>query len=346
MTAHRRSRTFLVGAAVAALLAPLAIVLGLTTSASAAVGPRPHEVYMYKVEKQVDLSGEWPDNYLHDHLYCNPGDIALDGMWRVDHVDQVNPDADNFYGDERDVVVYASYGDDIDRSKWHFRMENYADGNAQVKLFLTCIRGTVEQAFGHTHDVLITNRIDFSHGSMPAGPQEWDHNNPCPVGYWAVAPGFNAPNDDYVKIFRSYPTSSFRGWHWAFLVDHAHTDINVYVRCLNEKVRTYGSHPSWHSHKLQIDWVPNFGGHPFNLSVSHDKSEKQLSCDTYNPKYHDYKAMVGGFYIDDPHHVWFLGMDPRPKTRAYSFYWDGSGSSHGYLGVLCIRARTSQQIRP
>ena len=84
MTARNRSRPFLVGAAIVALLAPLAAVLSLSSPASAAVGPRPHEVYMYKVEKHVDLSGEYPDNYLHDHLNCNdPGDIALDGMWRV-----------------------------------------------------------------------------------------------------------------------------------------------------------------------------------------------------------------------------------------------------------------------
>ena len=104
-------------------------------------------VYMYKVEKHVDLSGEFPDQNLHEHVYCNPGDIALDGMWRVDHVDQASPP--DTYGDERDVSVLASYGDDIDRTKWHFRMTNFADGDAQIKLFATCIRGTVEQAYGH-----------------------------------------------------------------------------------------------------------------------------------------------------------------------------------------------------
>ena len=56
MTTHRRSRTYLVGIAVTALLAPLAVVATLASPAAAAPG-KPHEVYMYKVEKHVDLSG-------------------------------------------------------------------------------------------------------------------------------------------------------------------------------------------------------------------------------------------------------------------------------------------------
>ena len=110
MTARNRSRPFLVGAAIVALLAPLAAVLSLSSPASAAVGPRPHEVYMYKVEKHVDLSGEYPDNYLHEHLYCNDRRLRPRRHVARDHVDQANPQL-NTYGDERDVVFYASYGD-------------------------------------------------------------------------------------------------------------------------------------------------------------------------------------------------------------------------------------------
>lgn len=57
---------------------------------------------MYKVEAHVDPSGEFPDNSLHTHLSCDVRDYALDGMRRVDHVDQANPDL-GIVGDERDV---------------------------------------------------------------------------------------------------------------------------------------------------------------------------------------------------------------------------------------------------
>ncbi len=153
MTTRDRSRTLLVGAAVAALLAPLAIVAAMASPASAAQ-MKQHEVYMYKVEKHVDLVGEYPEGNLHEHLYCNPGDIALDGMWRVDNVEQANPPETN--GDERDVYFTASYGDAADRRMWHFRARNYADGIAQIKLFVTCIRGNVEQAFLHSHQVRVS----------------------------------------------------------------------------------------------------------------------------------------------------------------------------------------------
>ncbi len=56
--------------------------------------------------------------------------------------------------------------------------------------------------------------------------------------------------------------------------------------------------------------------------------------------------MVAGFWIDDPGHTFFLGMDPRPKSRAYRFWYDNSGANSVYLGALCIRSRTDKQIKP
>ena len=346
MTARSRSRTFLVGAAAAALLAPIALVAALASPASAAPG-KPHEVYMYKVEKHIDLSGEFPDNKIHEHVYCNPGDIALDGMWRVDHVDQANPP--ETFGDERDVVVTASYGDDVDRAKWHFRAYNHADGNAQLKLFATCIRGQVEQAYGHAHNVVISQRYDdATHTGLPAGAgNEWDHATTCPAGTLAVAPGFNFSDDDHrVRIFRSWPTTNFRGWHWAFLVDDPNVDVTVYLRCLQIEVDAQGSGP--HAHNLLWAWRPNGynGDHQF-LNVN-GMQERRINCDdgANGNLYQDYKAAVGAFWIADPFHTWFLGMDPRPKQRSYKFWWDGGGSNDVYLGALCIRARTGKQIAP
>ena len=350
MTARSRTRTLLFGAAAAALLAPLAIVAAFASPAAAASG-KPHEVYMYKVEKHVDLEGEYPDNKMHEHVYCNPGDIALDGMWRVDHVDQANPP--ETFGDERDVIFTASYGDDADRTEWHFRANNYADGRAQIKLFVTCIRGTVEQAYNHSHAVQISNRFDFFHGNMqPAGTFDWDHGQVCPDGTLAVAPGFNftwggVGNDDHrVRLFRSWPTADYRGWHWAFLVSDPNVDVNVYLRCLSIKTGPGGA--GGHVHNLLWAWRPNgyAGDHQF-LNVN-GTQERRINCDdgANGSYYQDYKAMVGAFWINDPFHTWFLGMDPRPKQRAYKFWWDGSGDNNIYLGALCIRARTGKQLAP
>ncbi len=349
MTAHTRSRTFLVGAAVAALFAPLAIVATLASSASAAPG-KPHEVTFYKVEKHVTMSGEFPDQYLDEHVACDPGDIALDGMWRVDHVDQAQPP--EFLGDERDVVFTASYGDTANPATWHFRAHNYADGDAQIKLFATCVRGTVEQAYNHSHTVKVRNlATDTSHTALPAdvdpafGANEWDGANGCDTGELAVAPGFKLSDDDHrVREFRSWPTTDFRGWHWAFLVQDPGVDVSLYLKCLQIKTGA----ASGHAHNLQWAWRPNgYAGFHGGFGVAGTR-EVRLNCDDSpnGAAYQDYKAAVGAFWLDNPWHTWFLGMDPRPKQRSYRFWYDGSGSDSYYLGALCIRARTSKQVAP
>ena len=58
-----------------------------------------------------------------------------------------------------------------------------------------------------------------------------------------------------------------------------------------------------------------------------------------------YKAMVGAFWINDPHYVWFMGMDPRPKQRSYKFWREPGGDSGVYLAALCIKVRTGKQIK-
>ena len=360
MTARNRYRRILVGSAVAALLAPLALVAAFASPASAAPG-KPHEVYIYKVEKHVDMSGEFPDQYLHDHVFCNPGDIALDGMWRVDHVDQANPPFTQ--GDERDVYFTASYGDDADRTKWHFRAHNYADGDAQIKLWVTCIRGTVEQAHGHTHSVQVSSRHDdAAHTSLgadvePVITNSYDHLFQCGPGEIAVAPGFNfthlgpqisgGDDDDFrVRLAGSWPTATYRGWHWDFLVEDSGVNVTLYLRCLSIKTSAAGA-PS-HAHNLEWAFRPNgFGGSSQLLSVV-GTQERRINCDdgADGKFFQDYKAAVAGFRIHDPWHTWFLGMDPRPKQRAYKFWWDGTSFNDVNLGAICIRARTSKQVAP
>jgi hypothetical protein len=357
MTARTRTRTILAATAAAALAAPLALAALTVGAADAAgnVGPRLHEVTMYKVEMQLDLSGEYPDSDAHEHLYCNNGDIALDGMWRVDHVDQYNPDDDDpddpstAYNDERDVVVYASYPDTVDSRKWHFRLENFALGNAQVKLFITCIRGATEASANHQHDIDVSAvYTDPSHHALADGNQQFDFNGTCDPGYYAVAPGFNFKNDEYNRIYRSWPNTGGRGWTWAFTVSDPNPDVDVYLRCLRKKVvAEFGPGASKkHSHTIPMAFKPGLGGDAQTVWGPHQSVERRFTCDQSDGRYAAYKAMVGGFAIADPDHVWFLGMDPRPKQRAYRFWYDNAGSNQIYLGALCIRARTAKQIKP
>lgn len=359
MTARTRSRTFLVGAAVVALTAPLAIVAALVAPSTAAgnVGPRMHEVYTYKVERHVDLSGEYPDNTFNGYVACDAGDLALDGMWRIDHVDQFQPADSDFddpldpdvgtYNDQRDVIVYASYGAaNPHGNRWYFRLENRAQGNAQVKLFATCTRYRTEPgpAGNHRHDIDISNRYVEANDNRPAGATWFDSGFDCGAGAYAVAPGFDFTGNTRNHIYRSWPALNGRGWSWGFKLDGANPSLNVYVRCIKARVKT----ASGHTHKLPQTFRPHHNGGPQIWVTPHQTPvERRYDCDDNDGRYSNYKAAVGAFHIADPHHVWFYGMDPRPKQRAFRFWWDGTGpDNYVYTGTHCIRARTGKQLKP
>ena len=65
----------------------LTVAGALLLPAIASASPT-HFTKVYKIEKQLDLNGH---QSAHEHLYCEAGDYAIDGMWRVDNVDQANP---------------------------------------------------------------------------------------------------------------------------------------------------------------------------------------------------------------------------------------------------------------
>ncbi|HMW46340.1 MAG TPA: hypothetical protein PKD47_10675, partial [Solirubrobacterales bacterium] len=95
----------------------LTVAGALLLPAIASASPT-HFTKVYKIEKQLDLNGH---QSAHEHLYCEAGDYAIDGMWRVDNVDQANPQI-GIFGDMRDITVTRSYSDlqqGGDRTKWH-----------------------------------------------------------------------------------------------------------------------------------------------------------------------------------------------------------------------------------
>lgn len=344
-----KSRSALVSAAAAALLIPLFASLAGAAPASA-TSPRPHDVVMYKVEKQVDLSGEYPDNTIDTTLACSGGDYVLQGMWRVDHVDQVAPPL--ITGDERDVYVTGSYGDVADSSQWHFQMTNYADGDAQVKLFLTCLRGQVQQAFGHTHGIVLgKQQVDASLKLSGAGYKQYKAATTCPAGQLVVAPGFKLSDQVHkVRLAESWYGVQYLGWTWGFWTEQPAPTLGVSLtmRCLQVKTDKAGTGP--HAHNLMWAGRPNPDASIPNQALSVvGAQERRLSCDdgTDGKYYQDYKAEVASFKLDYPDHAWFLGMDPRPKTRAYKFWWDGTGgTSAAYLGLMCVRTQTGKQVAP
>lgn len=337
MSTHRaRFRAPLLCTAALALIAPVALAVGLAGApASASATPKSHDVDTYKVEGRVDLDGEFPDNAAHEHLYCHPGDYALDGMWKVDAYDTPNPDS-GVYGDMRDVRVDASYADPTDVTKWHFRFANLGTGRAQIKTFVTCLVTHTGERRGHTHNLALT-RHSAAVAPVSAGSPAVEYPVPCAADEVAVAPGFNFSTGSSGRIYRSYPSDDFRGWLWAFQADHATDDLTVYLTCLSDETSANGS-PN-HRHPLDLVWVPGWSG-SWDTAPSAGDSMRSLRA---NP--HD-DAVVGAFWIDDPTHVSYLGMDARGRMRGYKFWWDGIGSSWTKIAVLGMGHRTGPQIAP
>ncbi|SDN74667.1 hypothetical protein SAMN05192576_2693 [Nocardioides szechwanensis] len=319
----RRTRLGMIGTAIAALIAPLTVAV-LATPAEAAVDRRAHHLETYRLEKTIELEG---GEEAWTYLGCRAGDIAVDGMWRVDNVDDPNPQL-GMFGDERDVLALASYGD-TDARYWLFRFLNGADGRAQLKIFVVCLEGQTVTQWGHSHNLVLDPRQSGTLSDVGVGAMDYGWVDRCGTDQILVAPGFSI-NDGTARSYGSWPEPNYRGWHWGFVSHHATTDINLYARCLDVKTgSTLG-----HRHNILSYFTHGSAGSFLNLPVT-DRTERQLTCDTH------YWGAVGAWWVSDPHHVWHLGSDPRPVTRAHSFWNDGGGGHGSYLTLRCLGKRTS-----
>lgn len=198
---------------------------------------------------------------------------------------------------------------------------------------------------------------------------------PCPSGFRLVSPGFQAtnfnddtatPTDPTAGVMRMYRSTSTNGnnWTWGFentaLPLNYTADVITYWRCLKVKVPQSG----FDKHKFTFKFKNPKTFNPLKNRVS----EGQYNCGDH------YKAIVAGFSIgdDDPgdgagpvtdvgtyakdgtgllssppsdsafNNVFYLGMDPRPKTRAYRFSNRSTTRTYDViLRALCLNYRTT-----
>ncbi|MDI6910697.1 hypothetical protein [Nocardioides sp.] len=364
MTAHTRFR---IAVAIGALVAPLVVVATSALPADAGTSKHKHEVYMYKVEKNIRLSGVGSDGSADSGsqlVRCNAGDQVLDGMWSVKHVDQYQPpppDTDEdpdfpsaptlhgTYDDERDVWVRASYPDPSDLRSWQFEIENKAWGDAQVKLFLTCIRGYTEYANSHHHQIKVRSLFGGLYSAVDQGG--WFTSEPqaepwgkCATNEYFVAPGFDLGSANF-RLRGTYPRAFGQSWGWSFITDGSPVplQISIYGRCISRQVFDLATP----RHAIAMKHLPgtSFGSWYASNIPQGDPEERQYTCDQADGDYHAYKAMVGWFYLDSHwDDNWFLGMEPRPKTRSYYFWNHYGGPAAVRYGTLCINSRTSNPL--
>jgi hypothetical protein len=336
-------------------------------AAAALVGPSSalaggsHLLGMYKVEKHIDIEGE-------DGTYtisCNPGDIAVDGMWRLDNYDQDNDYAYEalhstpaWYDVQLALEPTSAYSSAIDT--YTFEFVPLAGGDVQGKLFLTCLPLNVVTYNGHTHAWVVASatRVDQTPDPL-VGPASWpngvsgdaNQTTACPSTSLAIAPGFRwvtnaspaAPTyGGYGKVVRREPNSyaAPTKWNWTFVTSSPDVQrVQISYRCLPYKSGTTNGH----AHRIVASG--KYKVIPPSIPKN-SNGEVQAICGEH------YKAMLGGWnfktapvFAPGHFHWWYLGMDPRPKARAFKVLntdpvnaWAPTTSQ---FGVVCFKDRTT-----
>jgi hypothetical protein len=321
-----RNRIRLAVASIAALGA-----LALPASSLAAAN-KAHVLKLYKVEQHVDLEGE-------DGVYqvtCPDGDYALDGMWRIDDIEQDN----DFGGALIDLwhTVRPVKAASIGASTYEFKFTPLSGGDVQMKLWVTCID---KVTMGHPwtiSSISADNTVD----TTPVLPANADYKAQatCSSGSIVVSPGFEVTSGSGGNgdLALSKPDSTDGTWDWEWYNwDSGSAGIKVSHtwRCLTLLSGTDGS--STHKHKIVRQVRSATTSIPANTV-----KELQVHCGEH------YKGLVGGWdlrYESPPatfsNYLWYLGMDPRIKTRAFKIANPTATPYNATGWLVCFKDKTT-----
>lgn len=326
-----------------------------------------HLLGMYKYEKHIDVQGDGGEYTIS----CPNNDIAVDGMWRVDNADQDNdytydtaPSGNAGLDVLNSLEPEAAYGDAASVSMWHFEFAALEGGDVQGKLFVTCLPKTATQNQGHTVAWLPSAQFTDGGTAFPApslAPDTYVNTGTlstaaCGPKEMAIQPGFhwtgpNGPGYYYGKPYMRTPTSGmsstkWRQWNWGFFTPTGGT-VTLTWRCL-PYLSDYNQVPLPH-HRHAIRVAPRTGTTPNPGTLKKGQvTEIQVICGEH------YKLMLGAWNFgysgytwnlaDYFKKIWYLGMDPRPKARAFKVMnTDSSSNVDGstFFGGLCWQDRTS-----
>ena len=370
----------------------VAAVAAMAFGAPAAHAGAAHLMGYYKVEKHIDMEGELGDYTIS----CPNSDIAVDGMWRIDNVDQ---DDDYIYGTApstphfgkldvlNSVEPVAAYADFSDVSQWHFKFVPLSGGDVQGKLFLFCMPHRPNPNQSHSvswlPDTNTSSRTDsvLAPGNGGAsGPLGATYSNlyspdanqtECGTGKIAIQPGFEWTTPDaYGKPYLRAPstfsaTSGWRSWDWGFFTPTGGT-VKLTWRCL-AKLSDWSNKPAsatGHRHKFVVLSKRGTTPNPDSLKPTDDTTVQVICGEHYKlglaywhfgpaSKYDTYvwdDTTAGNYWWQK---YWYLGMDPRPKARAFRILnVDTVAHSTGFntgppppydadFGGLCFKDKTT-----
>jgi hypothetical protein len=289
--------------------AGLLALAALLAAAPAAHGAAAHQLGLYKVDRHVDVAGE---GEVHT-IACKPGDIALDGMWRIDDVDQdldYVADPPPGFGTtgtsafDRLESVLPHRFEAVSAGRFEVEFLAVGGGDVQGKLFVTCLPDPTPKAGGHAHGWTV--------GPLVTGP---------PVA--AALP--ETPATSSGTVAERWPAGA--AWAWRFLTDQAGGTVTLSHRCLTAT----SSLNAGHRHRIKRQFRSR------TIAVRRGLSTVEAECGQL------YKGVIAAWDLgafSNYDELWLLGHDPRPKVRAFRMLNADGVARNADFGLVCFKERT------
>ncbi|HEX3738060.1 MAG TPA: isopeptide-forming domain-containing fimbrial protein [Solirubrobacterales bacterium] len=273
-----------------------------------------HKITVEKGEPQISLQA---DETATQEVSCGNGGEMVDGSARIVAVDQGQSLAD----------VQIVEADSVGLGTYRFVIHNGTQGQAQVKLDYLCLPPQTDQTEGHSHGIIVGNRISTQPSeATELAPGTHEFHLSTPLGYRAVAPGIDVTAGD-ARIIGS-EDDGHGGWNFMVEVTSAGpASFSLSIRPLKEVTGVTDGH----AHDLLFE-------HPAERFIVPPGETRQLrvSCPT------GYEGITATY--DLPAGVIMLGNDPQPINRDFDVYNTTDHPVEIELDLICLRIETGTEI--
>jgi uncharacterized repeat protein (TIGR01451 family)/fimbrial isopeptide formation D2 family protein len=269
-----------------------------------------HQVDVTKTEQYVSLQ---PGETRTQDLDCTDGGTMTDGAVEVMSVDQGA-------GSKADVVVRQARSTGL--STYRFVVGNTTTGQAQVKLFGTCLPARTTTVDGHAHDLVVGSLQTLGTGALAVGRHTF--TIPVAAGTRGVAPGIEVLSGR-ARLVGARPVAT----GWELTVDVvAPGSSTLSLRAMQTRTAMAGS-PS-HLHGLDTQHVTR------TVTLAPGESVQRVGCPT------GYKGITASYLL--PPGVTLLGHEPQPVNRDFRLLNTTGGDLDVELGLECLAVRTGTAL--
>lgn len=269
-----------------------------------------HQLDVTKVEQYVSLqAGETRTQ----DVSCTGGGTMTDGAVEVMSVDQGT-------GTKADVVVGQARSTAL--STYRFVVSNGTTGQAQVKLFGTCLPAQTTTVDGHAHGLVVGSLQTLGTGNLGVGRHTF--TIPVASGTRGVAPGIEVLSGQ-ARLVGARPVSG--GWELTVDVVAAGSST-LSLRALQTRTAMAGA-PS-HLHGLDTQHVTQ------TVSLAPGESVQRVSCPS------GYKGITASYLL--PAGVLLLGHEPQPVNRDFRLLNTTGGNLDVVLGLECVAVQTGTAL--